>query len=367
MVEIKTIGVVKNEFNDLADPFEMKKCISKIEIDKIYADGLYRLDECDEIQIIFDFHKSTSYKLRHVNYFGEDKGVFAACSPHRPGSIGVTTVKLLKIEDCILTVTGLDAINETPVVDIKPAFFSSTPLERKAADVAEMKKFPRKKLLPLIKNNDTETLLLEAGILHGHYCPGLSMGVVAGAAGMRYWQETSDGLEDIVAIVEVNSCMVDGIQFVTGCSIGNNGLIYKDFGKTAVTIAKRSTKEGIRFLLKPDFHQSLKKDNPAFTELFTQVIVNQNRDPQLVKKFKAASTEASFHLLKWPLDKLFDQKLVTADIPDYAPIRDSHICENCMESYMDIKAGNENRCLPCSGKAHHQLDGRGISLIKQIV
>jgi formylmethanofuran dehydrogenase subunit E len=365
MVEIKTIGVVKNGFNDLADPFEMRKCISQIEIDGAYADGLYRLDECDEIQVIFHFHKSTSFELRHVNYFGEYKGVFAACSPNRPGSIGVTTVKLLKIEGCILTVTGLDAINETPVLDIKPAFSTFSPEKRKAADVAEMKAFPRKKLIPLIKNNDMEALLLEAGLIHGHYCPGLSMGVIAGVVGMNHWREDSDGLEDIVAIAEVNSCMVDGIQFVTGCSMGNNGLIYRDFGKTAVTFARRSTDKGIRLSLKPDFHQNLKNDAPAFAELFTRVIVNQNREPQLVKEFKGASTQASFNLLKWPVDKVFDRTPVTAAIPDYAPIRDSHICEVCNESYMDIKAGSGNRCLSCSKEAYHQLDGRGISLIPQ--
>jgi formylmethanofuran dehydrogenase subunit E len=367
MVEIKTIGMVKNEFDDLDDPFKMMKCISKIEIDKIYADGLYRLDECDEIQIIFTFHKSKSYKLRHKNYYGEYKGVFASCSPHRPGSVGVTTVKLLKIEDNVLTVSGLDAINETPVLDIKPAFSTSPPEERTAEDVAEMKEFPRKRLVPLIKNKDTKELLLEAGIIHGHYCAGLSTGVIAGAVGMHYLQKnssgSSDGLEDIVAITEVNSCFVDGIQFVTGCTIGNNSLIYRDYGKTAVTIAKRSTREGIRLSLRPDFYQNFNSNHPDFTELFKEVIINQNRNPRLIKKFKAASAKASFDMLEWPLEKIFDKSQVTANIPDYAPIRDSLVCDICKESFMDIKAGSDNRCLPCSKKEFYQLDGSGIALI----
>jgi formylmethanofuran dehydrogenase subunit E len=367
MVEINTIGVVKNEFNDLDDPFKMAKCISKIEIDKIYADGLYRLDECDEINIIYTFHKSKSYKLRHKNYYGDHKGVFAACSPHRPGSIGVTTVKLLSIEDNVLMVTGLDAINETPVLDIKPAFSTSTHEERKAAEIAEMKKFPRKRLVPLVKNMDIKELLLDAGIIHGHYCAGLSTGVIAGTVGMHYWQKnspgSSDGLEDIVAITEVNSCFVDGIQFVTGCTIGNNGLIYRDYGKTAVTIAQRSTREGIRLSLKPNFFQNFKSINPDFAELFKEVIINQNRKPHLVKKFKALSAKASFDLLEWPFEKIFDKTHVIVDIPDYAPIKDSFICDICKESVMDIKAGSDNCCLPCSKKEFYQLDGSGITLI----
>lgn len=47
------------------------------------------------------------------------------------------------------------------------------------------------------------------------------------------------GMEEVIAIVETNNCFSDGVQIVTGCSFGNNALIYKDVGKTAVTVAKR--------------------------------------------------------------------------------------------------------------------------------
>jgi tRNA-Thr(GGU) m(6)t(6)A37 methyltransferase TsaA len=49
------------------------------------------------------------------------RGVFALRSPHRPNPIGVTIVNLLAVERNVLRVSGLDAINGTPVLDLKPA------------------------------------------------------------------------------------------------------------------------------------------------------------------------------------------------------------------------------------------------------
>ena len=114
------IGIVKSRFKKPADPFEMQKEESRIEIHPEYANGLLRIEECDLIQVIFGFHLSKGYELQHNNYFGEFKGVFAACSPRRPSPLGLTTVKLLSVEDNILRVKGLDAVDGTPVFDIKP-------------------------------------------------------------------------------------------------------------------------------------------------------------------------------------------------------------------------------------------------------
>jgi formylmethanofuran dehydrogenase subunit E len=55
----------------------------------------------------------------------------------------------------------------------------------------------------------------------------------------------STDMEEVVAIVETNSCFANSVQMVMGCSLGNNALIYLDYGKMAFTLAKR-TGEGIR-------------------------------------------------------------------------------------------------------------------------
>ena len=116
------IGHVRNEWKR-AKPFEadaIKNSISTIVVKKEYVDGLFRIEDFRELNVLFYFDRSLGYELRTTTRSGDYRGVFACCSPRRPSLIGLTTVELLKVEENVLTVTGLDAINNTPVLDIKP-------------------------------------------------------------------------------------------------------------------------------------------------------------------------------------------------------------------------------------------------------
>jgi len=124
MKSLTTIGYVYSEYSAPADPFEMRERESTIIIDERFEEGLYDIENSSFLDIIFVFHKSEDYKLRLINYYNEDKGVFASRSPRRPNPIGLTTVKLIERKGCVLKVTGLDALSGTPVIDIKPADFS---------------------------------------------------------------------------------------------------------------------------------------------------------------------------------------------------------------------------------------------------
>jgi tRNA-Thr(GGU) m(6)t(6)A37 methyltransferase TsaA len=121
-LQITVIGHVHNEWKK-AKPFEadeVKNSISTIVVKKEYADGLYKIENFRELNVLFYFDRSLGYELRTSTRSGDFRGVFACCSPRRPSLIGLTTVELLKVEENVLTVTGLDAINNTPVLDIKP-------------------------------------------------------------------------------------------------------------------------------------------------------------------------------------------------------------------------------------------------------
>ncbi|MEA1994008.1 MAG: tRNA (N6-threonylcarbamoyladenosine(37)-N6)-methyltransferase TrmO [Euryarchaeota archaeon] len=120
MNDITRIGVVKSKFTEPADPLAMRKHESLIRIDKEYKDGLYKIEENEYLQIVFYFHISKEYSLQCTTYSGNFKGVFASRSPKRPSRIGVTTVKLLERKGRELRVKGLDAVDGTPVLDIKP-------------------------------------------------------------------------------------------------------------------------------------------------------------------------------------------------------------------------------------------------------
>lgn len=121
-MQIAVIGRVYNEWNE-ARPFEaeaIRNSVSTIVVDREYADGLYRIEEYSELNIIWYFDRSVGYELRTTTRSGAYRGVFACCSPRRPSLIALTKVRVLKVEDNVITVTGLDAINNTPVLDIKP-------------------------------------------------------------------------------------------------------------------------------------------------------------------------------------------------------------------------------------------------------
>jgi tRNA-Thr(GGU) m(6)t(6)A37 methyltransferase TsaA len=88
-----------------------------------YARGLYRIDGFERLYVIYAFDRSEGFSLV-LHPRGDparpQRGVFATHSPNRPNPIGLTVVELLGVEGDVLTVRGLDAVDGTPVLDIKP-------------------------------------------------------------------------------------------------------------------------------------------------------------------------------------------------------------------------------------------------------
>jgi formylmethanofuran dehydrogenase subunit E len=362
---IQEIGVVKSRFTEPADPVEMRKWESTIIVHEEFAEGLYRIEENSYIQVIFNFHQSPAdLVLKPKTYDGTIKGVFACRSPRRPSALGLTTVNLLERNGRELRVKGLDAIDGTPVLDIKPYTNSLDAEERQLVEEERLKSNPRGEYARYLRHKDIKTLLLKAGQLHGHYCPGLATGVLAGAYAMSHISEISDGLEKLLAIVEVNSCFVDGIQFVTGCTLGNNSLIYREYGKTAVTLTDRSGR-GVRYAARPDFRERLQDTSPEFQEMFTKVMKNGARTPENRARFKQLAQEASFRMTDINPESLFFIKEVNTRIPEYARMVDSIICDQCGESVMAnriVEQDGQQVCRECASAAYYEFNGNGIFL-----
>jgi L-fuculose-phosphate aldolase len=86
--------------------------------------GLTGLEAGQEIMVVFYFHRSQGYELlQHPrgDRSRPRRGVFALHSPSRPNPIGVTVAELIAVEKNVLRVRGLDALNGTPVLDLKSA------------------------------------------------------------------------------------------------------------------------------------------------------------------------------------------------------------------------------------------------------
>lgn len=122
-IQLKPIGIVRNEIKEPTHQ-NSEKVVSEIIINTSLTEALDNLDEFSHIIILYWIHRSRRPAPTKVHPRGNLQralmGVFATRSPSRPNPIGKATVKLLERKDNILKVQGLDAINGTPVLDIKP-------------------------------------------------------------------------------------------------------------------------------------------------------------------------------------------------------------------------------------------------------
>ena len=368
--KFKAIGVVHNTFNEPEDYRKIKDKLSTIEVFDEFRDALLGIEENDYLDIVFYFHKSDQ-KLQTdtKTHPGVLRGVFASRSPKRPNLIGVTTVKLLERQGNILKVQGFDAINGTPVLDIKNCDTSLFAYEYDNNPIhqGKLKTSPRIDIRNDIHSWRTDSLMIKAAQMHSHYCPGLAMGIMAATHAMNKLEAESDGMEDLLAITETNNCFSDGVQFVTGCTFGNNALIFKDLGKTAFTLTKRDGK-GIRVSSKNESRQVIREAFPDFKNLYKKVIDEQNHSPELVAAYRKSALDRAFGTLTLEFEKLFDVKDVNVEVPEYAKIHDSVICSVCKESIMKTrtlkKHDDEYRCLYCDGSEFNILDGNGIRVCK---
>jgi formylmethanofuran dehydrogenase subunit E len=229
----------------------------------------------------------------------------------------------------------------------------------------------RKAVETMIRGRDLEGLLRQAETIHGHRCPFLALGVKAGQYAMSYLEQESTGMEEVVAIVECNNCFTDGIQVVTGCTFGNNALIFKDLGKTAVTVARRRDGAAVRLVVRPDFRERLFARYPAAGPLFDQVVVQRRGTPEDQHRFRHLwEAVARRELTEVPLEEQVLIQPQTVTLPGYARMFASEICSICGEAVMEPRIrmqGGQKVCLACAGQEYYQLTGQGIGCGRQVI
>jgi tRNA-Thr(GGU) m(6)t(6)A37 methyltransferase TsaA len=122
-INLKAIGIVRNEIRQPTRQ-DSKDVISEIVVERSLTEALDDLDDFSHIIVIYWIHQSRHPAPTKVRPRGNPEraltGVFATRSPSRPNPIGKATVRLLQRQGNILKVKGLDAIDGTPVIDIKP-------------------------------------------------------------------------------------------------------------------------------------------------------------------------------------------------------------------------------------------------------
>lgn len=167
---------------------------------------------------------------------------------------------------------------------------------------------------------------------HGHLCPGLALGYRATMAGLGQLGVERARDEELIAIVENDSCSVDAAQFLAGTTFGKGNLFFHDFGKQVFTFARRDRQPAVRVALK----WGAMEGPPA-----------AGREPGS----DAWRQEKIDHILSAPLEELFDIRETTIDLPAEARIRKSVRCGRCGEPVMEtrtVSQEGETLCQECA-------------------
>jgi tRNA-Thr(GGU) m(6)t(6)A37 methyltransferase TsaA len=124
-ITFQAIGLIHSPFKDLEGmPIQSASKASgpgKVEIFHEYQDGLKDLDGFSHIILLYHMHAIREQSLTVTPFLDSSpRGIFATRAPTRPNPIGLSIVKLIRIEDCVLYVDGLDVLDGTPLLDLKP-------------------------------------------------------------------------------------------------------------------------------------------------------------------------------------------------------------------------------------------------------
>ena len=122
VIKIKPLGLAKNKI-DKPMLSGWEDVVTKIVIDKKYANGLDRIEDYSHMIVVYWMDKEDECHLKHHPQGRKDVpfvGVFACRCPQRPNRIAISTVKLVGRRGNSITVKGLDIVNGTPILDIKP-------------------------------------------------------------------------------------------------------------------------------------------------------------------------------------------------------------------------------------------------------
>ncbi len=192
-------------------------------------------------------------------------------------------------------------------------------------------------------NFDTD--LRDAIQFHGHLCPGLALGFRVAKAALRELKAERPRDEELVAIVENDSCATDAIQYITGATFGKGNLIFRNYGKHVYSFFNRRTGHGIR----------ISEDYRGFE--------NDQRFPELRKR-QDAGEDVSRAMMEFKMDKaaailraeekeIMSIEQISTLPPHEAKIRGSARCSICGEKFVESRGRMKHGkivCIPCFEK-----------------
>jgi formylmethanofuran dehydrogenase subunit E len=186
---------------------------------------------------------------------------------------------------------------------------------------------------------------------HGHICPGLALGYRVGVFALRELGERA-GDEELVAVVENDSCAVDAVQVVTGCTFGKGNLLHRDFGKQVYSFIRRPSGESLRVSVEWVAPEDTSEEAAAW-ERYS----NGDRSEEVMHMVHDRKSRKIKAILDAPDDALFKVRREKAAPPPEAHIRSSVRCSSCGEKTMETKArllDGKILCQPCLRKLEEE-------------
>ena len=123
-IELQPIGFVRVEAEDVPRSWRRSELEGALVIDERYSEGLAGVERGQRIVVIFNFHRSPEFSAELLRqtppHSGKETGVLSICSPVRPNPVGMSVLEVLGVEGATVRVKGLDMLDGTPVLDIKP-------------------------------------------------------------------------------------------------------------------------------------------------------------------------------------------------------------------------------------------------------
>lgn len=124
-IRYKPIGIIRSPFKEARgtpiQPAGARGIEGTVEIAPEYVEGLKDIEGFSHVILIYHFHLSVGYLLKVEPYMDEkSRGVFATRAPSRPNPIGISIVRLVKVDGNMLYIKDVDIVDGTPLLDIKP-------------------------------------------------------------------------------------------------------------------------------------------------------------------------------------------------------------------------------------------------------
>jgi formylmethanofuran dehydrogenase subunit E len=177
---------------------------------------------------------------------------------------------------------------------------------------------------------------------HRHSCPGLAIGYAASKRGAEALNVGPAQDEEVVAIVENDSCAVDAVQVILGCTFGKGNLIFRDWGKQVFTFMDRSAGHAVRVSFTGEMPYREERHQ------LREKIRTGQADKEDLARSEALKEKATVEIISSP-DRFFTVQEVPCDLPPKASIVETRPCEVCGEPVMIDRLVERGRHKVCRG------------------